>query len=105
MQTATDQECLQDTRTPSTDVRPVTVQCRAEPESHVFIAGTFNGWNPLTHKLSNGNGMDVYETTLHLPPGRYEYKFLINGTWCADPECTEWVRNHVGSLNSVIRVE
>ena len=49
--------------------------------------------------------MDVYETTLHLPPGRYEYKFLINGTWCADPECTEWVRNHVGSLNSVIRVE
>ena len=27
-----------------------------------------------------------------------------NDVWCVDPECSEWVPNGIGSLNSVVTV-
>lgn len=46
----------------------------------------------------------VFKTALFLPPGRREYKFVVNGEWRADPECPELATNGRGSLNSVITV-
>ena len=46
----------------------------------------------------------VYTTTVKLAPGRYEYKFVIDGVWCADPENLDFVQNDHGTLNSVIAV-
>jgi hypothetical protein len=40
-----------------------------------------------------------------LAPGTYQYKFVIDGTWCADPECADFVQNEHGTLNSVITVK
>ena len=51
--------------------------------------------------IADKNGDGEFTCTLTLPKGRYEYKFVINGTWCADPECTDWVQNDMGTLNSV----
>ena len=47
----------------------------------------------------------VYSTTIKLAPGTYQYKFVIDGTWCADPECADFVQNDHGTLNSVITVK
>ena len=47
----------------------------------------------------------VYSTSLRLEPGKYEYKFVVDGTWCADPECLDCVPNDQGTLNSVIVVK
>ena len=91
--------------TPLPGTRPVLVEIRAEPGSAVTIAGTFNAWDPLTDRLKDDAGIGVYTATLHLQPGRYEYKFIVNGVWCIDPECIEWSRNDFGSLNSVLHVE
>ena len=41
----------------------------------------------MTDKDGTGN----FSCILSLPKGRYEYKFIINGTWCADPENDNWV--------------
>jgi type 1 glutamine amidotransferase len=46
-----------------------------------------------------------YSITLVLPKGSHEYKFIINGNWVVDPECQNWVRNSLGTLNSVIKVD
>ena len=46
----------------------------------------------------------VYTATVKLAPGRYEYKFVIDGVWCADPENLDFVQNDHGTLNSVIVV-
>lgn len=46
----------------------------------VCIAGNFNGWNAGLDMLSDADGDLVYTTTLAIPPGEYEYKF-INGTY------------------------
>lgn len=67
------------------------------------LAGTFNGWDlkrtPL-HKEANGN----WKTTLWLPPGRYEYRFMADGQWLSDPKAKESVPNAFGSTNSVLVV-
>jgi 1,4-alpha-glucan branching enzyme len=82
----------------------VTFQFRAEPGSRVYLAGSFNGWDPTARLLADRSGTGVFSTTLMLAPGRYEYKFVVNGVWCVDPECPEWVANDQGSLNSVLNV-
>lgn len=50
-----------------------------------------------------GNGRWVKELTL--PPGRYEYRFVIDGQWVDDPKATEFVSNPHGGQNAVLIVE
>ena len=82
----------------------VTFLVRADPGSKVALAGDFNKWDPCANPLTDAAGTGTFSTVLTLPPGNYEYKFVINGTWCVDPECTEWVQNNMGTLNSVCKV-
>ena len=79
----------------------VTIRVRAAIGSKVYLAGCFNDWNPSDKPMTDKKGDGEFTCTLTLPKGRYEYKFVINGTWCADPECTDWVQNNMGTLNSV----
>jgi hypothetical protein len=54
--------------------------------------------------MSDNPGSGHCKTTLVLPPGRHEYKFVVNGEWCVDANCAECVPNDQGSLNSVVTV-
>ncbi|MEI6210661.1 MAG: glycogen-binding domain-containing protein [bacterium] len=84
--------------------RNVEFRIKAPVGSEVFLAGSFNNWDPkmtpLTHK---GDG--IYSTVVSLSTGRYEYKFVIDGKWQLDEECPLWSPNDQGSLNSVAEVE
>jgi hypothetical protein len=82
------------------------------PEAHeVFVAGTFNGWNPRSHPLKRGrNGR--WETSLDLPPGLHQYKFIIDGRWCCDDEgdkpydgCPGHASNPFGTMNLTLLVD
>jgi len=46
-----------------------------------------------------------WETTVALAPGRYQYKFLVDGEWLPDPAAQKNVPNEYGSLNSVVEVQ
>ena len=85
--------------------KKVAFTVRAEPGKTVYVAGTFNQWNATGKKMADKKGDGVYAATLKLAPGRYEYKYVIDGIWCADPECADWVQNDQGTTNSVIVVE
>ena len=65
----------------------------------------FNNWNPtgkkMTYKARNG----LYSATVKLAAGVYQYKFVIDGAWCADPENVDSVANDQGTFNSVITVK
>lgn len=84
-------------------LREVRFQLDAAPNRRLFIAGTFNNWNPTQHQLIEKNGS--YSITLNLAPDRYEYKFIIDDVWCVDPECPDFVPNEKGTLNSVLVVK
>lgn len=75
----------------------------AKDANAVYVAGTFNGWDPGKNPLRKKDG--VYTTTLLVPRGTHEYKFIVDDIWCPDPECRDWVPNDMGSLNSVITVD
>ena len=78
--------------------KKVRFELKGDKGSEVSVSGSFNNWDPRKNKLRWKDG--VYATTIALPKGKHEYKFVIDETWCADPECSEWSPNGLGSLNS-----
>lgn len=53
----------------------------------VFVAGSFNGWNPFSHPLERleRDGRPYYETAFTVPRGAHRYYFVVNGTPILDP--------------------
>ena len=81
----------------------VTFAVEAGPNSEVFLAGTFNGWNASKKQLKESKRAGTYSGTVMLPKNqRFEYKFVINGDWCTDPASQELIGNDKGSENSLI---
>lgn len=68
----------------------------------VILAGSFNGWDEQTTKMQKVQ--DGWSLKADLPPGRYEYKFIVDGTWLHDPRNRERVMNEHGTSNSVLWV-
>ncbi len=85
--------------------KAVTFTIHAEKGKSVYVAGQFNNWDPTAKEMTYKAKEGVYTTTLKLAPGKYEYKYVIDGAWCADPENVEAVPNDQGTFNSVITVK
>jgi hypothetical protein len=68
----------------------------------VVLAGSFNGWDEHTTLMQKTK--DGWELKADLPPGRYEYKFIVDGKWMHDPANQENVQNEHGTLNSVLTI-
>lgn len=67
------------------------------------LAGDFTGWaqSPVTmKKLKSG----VWQAVVSLAPGRYEYRFLVDGQWADDPGCNLRQSNQFGGENCVCLV-
>jgi phosphotransferase system HPr (HPr) family protein len=91
-------------RTPAKNNRKVRFELTAPAGSDVFVAGTFNNWDPRENPMRDNPNEGVFTATVSLPRGRHEYRFVVNGVWLSDPKCPEAVANAYGSLNSVIEV-
>lgn len=68
----------------------------------VYLVGDFNNWDHKAHRMTRRGG--VFQKSLDLPAGEYQYKFLVDGQWQTDPSASAQVPNAFGTLNSVIRV-
>ncbi len=78
----------------------------SSPEAEeVYLAGDFNHWLPRSLPLVRHGREPWWETRLALAPGRYEYKFIVNGVWIHNPDAPENVPNIHGSFNSVMEVQ
>ncbi len=69
----------------------------------VQLVGDFTHWRQSPISLSKGAG-GVWHTSVDLPPGTHHYRFLVDGQWRDDPECTLRVPNEYGSQNAVREV-
>jgi 1,4-alpha-glucan branching enzyme len=84
--------------------------CHASDAQGVAVAGTFNEWQPDATPMTRvGDG--GWETSLPLSPGRYEYKFVVDGQWVCEPGCEheyrgcpKCVSNEFGTMNRVLEV-
>jgi 1,4-alpha-glucan branching enzyme len=82
----------------------ITFSYKAPSAKSVALAGDFTGWNqaPLMLKKDKDG---VWKKTISLPPGRYEYRLLVDGEWRDDPQCPVRQPNQFGSENCVCTVE
>lgn len=87
-------------KTPSTEFK-----VHAPEASEVFLTGDFNGWeaNSASYRMRKYKG-DIWKKMVPLKPGRYEYRFVVDGCWWTDPENPERACTPYGSENSVITV-
>ena len=74
------------------------------PEAHtVLLAGDFTNWQqgaiPL-HRLDGGQ----WTTTVAMQPGEHHYRFIVDGEWRDDPQCTLRAPNPFGSQDMVANV-
>ena len=81
--------------------RCVKLIYRDRPGCKVCVAGDFSDWKPSKELIDKDNN-GTYCCQLRLPPGEYQYKFVVDDQWCIDPENPNFSPNGVGSLNSVI---
>jgi hypothetical protein len=63
----------------------LTQQGGGNPEG-VSVAGAFQGWSPGTTLMTDDNADGIYEVTLMMDQGTYEYKFLNGLAWGTDEE-------------------
>jgi 1,4-alpha-glucan branching enzyme len=82
----------------------VTFALECGEAQEVYLCGDFNEWSPRALRMIRPNGNGLWEKRLALPPGRYEYKFVVDGTWTSDPKERESAANLFGSTNSVLVV-
>ena len=83
--------------------RTVRFEFLAPNAQDVFIAGSFDEWNPTglpMVRLENG----TWSKELVLCPGTYEYLFIVDGVWTPDPLATACVPNPYGGVNSCFTV-
>ena len=72
------------------------------PEANsVRVLGSFNDWSERDLKPATKG---IWRTWFSLPPGRYEYRFQVDGEWANDPEAPK-TQNPFGTENSVQVVE
>ncbi|MBP7216695.1 MAG: glycogen-binding domain-containing protein [Candidatus Omnitrophica bacterium] len=91
-------------RLSSKSATPTAFKIYAPQAKKVSVAGSFNNWD--TQKLSaKKDSRGNWQVKASLKPGRYEYKFIVDGSWIADPNCAQRTTNSFGSQNSVIEVK
>jgi len=74
---------------------------QSHPAKHVYLTGSWDQWKrkiPLVKSTSD------FSTIINLIPGRYEYKFLVDGKWIIDDTATK-TDNQIGSLNNVVAID
>lgn len=74
-------------------------------DRQVNLFGQFNSWDRHNLPMNDTNGDGILETKIPLDPGRYEYKFYVDGKELIDPENPVKVSNGMGDFNSVKVIE
>lgn len=83
--------------------RKVKFSINAPGASQVILMGDFNKWDPKAHPMKN-NGNGLWINSIIIPPGKYEYKFLIDGNWKVDPKNEQTCQNCFGTFNSILNL-
>ena len=81
-----------------------TFTLMAPNAGRVALTGSFNSWDKSGTPLKKDKS-GVWKADLSLKPGRYEYKFFVDGSWTNDPRCTSCVTNAFGTQNCTIEIK
>ena len=91
---------------PKTQTKKVQFEFLAPAAQGVYLTGNFKDWDPKASPMKKDKE-GIWRINLSLKPGRYEYRFFVDGNWENDPVCplSSCVPNEFGSSNCVKIVE
>ncbi len=69
----------------------------------VLLVGDFTHWQANGIPMRK-NKEGIWMAALELPPGKHTYRFIVDGEWRDDPECSLRVANPFGSEDMVRQV-
>jgi 1,4-alpha-glucan branching enzyme len=69
----------------------------------VQLVGDFTHWQERPIQMRRKPD-GIWQATVELEPGAHHYRFLVDGQWQDDPECTLRVPNPFGGQNAVRQV-
>ena len=69
----------------------------------VQLAGDFTQWKEKAISLKRETG-GVWRTNVNLAAGTHHYRFIVDGQWRDDPECTVRVPNPFGGFDAIREV-
>ena len=81
----------------------ITFSFESSDAKEVILMGDFNNWNPKKHPMKKDDNGKWTKAVL-LPPGQYEYKFMVDGQWKEDPQNDRICSNKFGSYNTVFNL-
>jgi len=76
----------------------------APSAKEVFVVGDFNDWKIDDFSKLDRQESGHWEKALYLLPGKYRYKFVVDGLWFWDPKNSEKEPNPYGDFDSVFQV-
>ena len=88
---------------PVSTAEGVMFTLEAPEAQRVQVAGDFNSWEPAGNEMEFSNG--VWQTIISLAPGRYKYRYVVDGDWKADPLNPSIERSPYGDYDSVLDLE
>ncbi len=68
----------------------------------ISLSGSFNHWSTFMHPLSQTD--QGWQIEIDLDPGKYEYRFIVDGLWSLDPNNSQTVIDKSGIENNVLYV-
>ncbi len=78
----------------------VDFKLRALDACEVKIAGEFTGWGGVDMENESG----IWQRSFELMPGRYVYKFIVDGRWIEDPKNPDMEPDGYEGFNSIIEI-
>ncbi len=71
----------------------------------VYVVGDFNDWSPVSDPMADENGDGEWTLFYPLQPGRYAYKFVVDGkNWIPDPTNPDSEPDGFSNRNSILTV-
>jgi chromosome partitioning protein len=71
----------------------------------VLLAGDFNAWIPDAGVKLDRDASGRWRKFVPMPPGTYQYRFVLRGQWVSDPRNPHHIMNSFGSRNSLVHIE
>ena len=90
-------------QTKKTQKRRITFKLEASEAKEAILVGDFNSWDEKKHRMKRDD-KGRWTKIVTLAPGKYEYKFLVDGQWQNDPSNDQLVNNSLGTLNNILTV-
>jgi len=71
----------------------------------VGVAGDFNNWIATQESELENTEKGVWAKVCRLKPGRYRYKFIVDGRWITDPNNPNIQTDEFGNINSLLEIK